>query len=115
MYLEIKENKLVLPKCEIEFKYKIYDTILIPDCIVILLDVPDNVKDDTNICAVNFNGKKLWSVQAVCEAYPKITGKSSYVGMKRLENGNISATNWVGMTYEISIKDGKILSSHFTK
>lgn len=115
MYLEVKDNKLILPKCEIEFEHLIYDYIVVPDCIILLIDSPADTDEVDNIQAVSFDGKKLWTVQSVTEILPDVTKPSAYVGMKLMENGNISATNWVGMTYEISIKDGKILSSHFTK
>lgn len=115
MYLEIKDNKLILPKCEIEFKYKIEDTILVPDCIVVMLDVPLDAKEMNNIQAFSLEGKKLWTVQSIKEVFPQVTKLSPYVGMRLMENGNISATNWIGMNYEISMKNGKILSSNFAK
>ena len=57
----------------------------------------------------------FWKVQPLSEFNPKITHFSPYVGMTVLENGNISATNFFGMNYEISYKDGKILSSKMVK
>lgn len=116
MYLEIKENKLILPGAQVEFKYKIYDRILVSDCIIVMLDVSPESDEVNNIHAVSIkDGKILWTVQPVNEAFPDISQTSPYVGMKLLENGNISATNWVGMNYEISVKDGKILSSNLAK
>ena len=40
---------------------------------------------------------------------------SSYVGMDLLPNGNISASNYVGMTYEVSAKNGFLLSGRMSK
>lgn len=116
MFLEIKENKLILPNAQIEFKYRIADNIIIPGCVVVMMGVPLNTDEVDNIQAISLNdGKLLWKVQSVKEYSPDVEETSPYVGMKLLKNGNISATNWFGMNYEISAKNGKILSSHLAK
>ena len=54
-------------------------------------------------------------MQSVAKAYPEITQFSPYIGMTLLESGNISATNYFGVNYEISIEDGSILSKRMVK
>jgi len=116
MEIKFEENKLYLPVSKISFKQKIESIIQIKGGVVVLLDVPMNDNENTNnIYALDFNGKKLWKVQPLSEAFPKIKKFSPYVGMTLLENGNISATNFFGMNYEISVKNGYILSSKMVK
>ena len=109
------DNVLTLPKKNVKFPFDIDSLIVFNGVFVVLLDIPND--DDTidNIFALNIDGKKLWRVQSVSKAYPNVTQFSPYIGMTLLENGNISATNYFGVNYEISIKDGSILKKRMVK
>lgn len=115
MDIKFEGNKLSLPFNKISFKHDIDNVIEAKGRIVVLLDIPND--DDTidNIFALDINGKKLWRVQPLKEYNSNITQFSPYVGIGLLENGNITATNYFGMSYEISIADGKILNATLTK
>ena len=115
MDIEFEENKLKLPFNKVSFKQNIDNVLESKGRIIVLLDIPND--DDTvdNIFALDINGKKLWRVQQLSDFNPNITKFSPYVGMSLLENGNISATNYFGMSYEISIVDGKILNGFLSK
>lgn len=115
MDISFVDNKLILPTSKIAFKYNIYSVAKIKGGVAVLLDIPSNVEVYENIYALDLNGKKIWKVQSVKEINPNIKRFSPYVGMSLLENGNISATTFYGLNYEISAKDGKILSSHMAK
>lgn len=115
MDISFVDNKLVLPTSKIAFKYNIYSVAKIKGGVAVLLDIPSDVEVYENIYALDLNGQKIWKVQSVKEINPNIKRLSPYVGMSLLANGNISATTFFGLNYEISAKDGKILSSHMAK
>lgn len=116
MDIKFEGNKLFLPASKIAFKYNIERIIQVKLGVIVLLDVPiDDEDNSNNIYTLDINGNKLWKVQHLREAFPKIQKFSPYVGMTLLDNGNISATNYFGMNYEISIKNGQILSSRMVK
>lgn len=109
------DNVLTLPNKTVKFPFDIDSMIVFNGVFVVLLDIPNEDNTIDNIYALNIDGKKLWKVQSVNKAYPNITKFSPYVGMSLLENGNISATNYFGMNYEISIENGTILSKRMVK
>jgi len=115
MDITFEGNKLTLPFNKISFKQNIDKILEAKGRIVVLLDIPND--DDTidNIFALDINGNKLWRVQSLKDYNSNITQFSPYVGINLLENGNISATNYFGMSYEISVTDGKILNATLTK
>lgn len=109
------DNVLTLPNKTVKFPFDIDSMIVFNGVFVVLLDIPNEDNTIDNIYAFNIDGKKLWKVQSVNKVYPNITKFSPYVGMSLLENGNISATNYFGMNYEISIENGTILSKRMVK
>ena len=109
------DNVLTLPNKNVKFPYNIDSMIVYNGTFVVLLDIPNEDNTIDNIFALDIEGKKLWRVQSVAKAYPDITQFSPYIGMSLLESGNISATNYFGVNYEISIEDGKILSKRMVK
>lgn len=113
--ITFNENKLVLPSKTIPFKYRIEQILETNLRVFVLLDIPDSVVDCENIYALTKSGDLVWIVQHVNRFNPKVTKFSSYVGMRLLPNGNISATNFFGMTYEISGKNGMLLSAKMSK
>ena len=115
MDIEFEKNKLKLPFNKIAFKQNIESVLETKGHVIVLLDIPND--DDTldNLFALDMNGKKLWRVQSLKDFNPNIIQCSPYVGVSLLENGNISATNYFGMSYEISINDGKILNGYLSK
>ena len=115
MDIKFEGNKLSLPFNKVAFKQNIDKILEIKGRVVVLLDIPND--DDTidNLFALDMNGKKLWRVQSLKDFNPEITQFSPYVGISLLENGNVSATNYFGMSYEISINDGKILNGYLSK
>lgn len=115
MDITFADNKLILPASKIAFKYRIYSIAKIKGGVAVLLDIPADEEVTENIYALDLNGQKIWKVQSVREFNPNIKHLSPYVGMSLLENGNISATTFFGLNYEISAKDGKILSSRMVK
>lgn len=115
MDIKFEGNKLSLPFNKVSFNQNIDMILEVKGRIIVLLDVPND--DDTidNVFALDINGKRLWRVQSLTSYNPNITQFSPYVGISELENGNISATNYFGMSYEISIEDGKILNGFLSK
>jgi len=115
MDIKFEENKLKLPFTKVSFKHNIDRILESKGRIVVLLDIPNDDDTINNIYALDINGKKLWRVQSLKEFNPNIAQFSPYVGISLLDNGNISATNYFGMNYEVSIEDGKILGAHLAK
>lgn len=115
MDIEFEGNKLKLPFNKVSFKQNIDRVLESKGRVIVLLDIPN--EDDTldNVFALDMTGKKLWRIQPLKEFNPEISQFSPYVGINLLENGNISATNYFGMNYEVSITDGKILNGHLSK
>lgn len=102
-------NKLLLPNTTVTFKHDIVSMYIYDDKVIVLIDEPPESPNYRNIAAVSLDGKPIWAVQSVTEAFPEIKSQSHFVGMYRLENGNISAANFFGVVFEISEKNGKIL------
>lgn len=115
MDIKFEENRLCLPSGNVSFKHNIDDILETKGKIIILVDIPNDDETVDNIFAMDINGKKLWRVQSLTNYNPDITQFSPYVGISLMENGNISATNYFGMSYEISIEDGKILGGQLSK
>ncbi len=115
MDITFEGNKLTLPFSKISFKQNIDKILEAKGRIIVLLDIPNDDETIDNIFALDINGKKLWRVQSLKEYNSNITQFSPYVGISLLENGNITATNYFGMSYEISVADGKILNATLTK
>ncbi len=109
------DNVLTLPNKSVKFPFNIDSMLVYNGVFVVLLDIPNEDNTIDNIFALDIDGKKLWRVQSVAKAYPEITQFSPYIGMTLLESGNISATNYFGVNYEISIEDGAILSKRMVK
>ena len=107
--IAFKGNELFLPNITVVFKHNIVSMYIYADKVVVLTDEPPESTNYKNIVAVSLDGKPVWAVQSVNEAYPEIQDQSHFVGMYRLENGNLSAANFFGLVFEISEKDGKIL------
>lgn len=112
----IDGKKLILSGKSLSFKFNIAQVYSVEDFFVVLLDIPDDItgKND-NIYAITGSGKPKWKVHVNSGINPEITLKSPFVGMSFLENGNISATSFYGINYEISVKDGSLLSSRLVK
>ena len=102
-------NKLFLQSKTVTFKHNIVSMYIYNDKVVVLIDEPPESPNYRNIAAVSLEGEPMWVVQSVTEAYPEIKTESHFVGMFRLENGNLSAANFFGVVFEISEKDGKIV------
>ena len=102
-------NKLFLQNKTLTFKHNIVSMYIYNDKVVVLIDEPPESPNYRNIAAVSLEGEPMWVVQSVTEAYPEIKTESHFVGMFRLENGNLSAANFFGVVFEISEKDGKIV------
>ena len=109
------DNVLTLPNKNVKFPFDIDSLLVYNGVFVVLLDIPN--EDDTidNIFALDIDGKKLWRVHSVSKVYPNVRQFSPYIGMTLSENGNVSATNFFGVNYEISIEDGSILSKRMVK
>ena len=112
--LKIQENKLYIGTKVLTYKYNISNILYISDKLIILFDIPENELLE-NIFAITTDGKVLWQVQHVMEAYPEIQKTSPFVGISLMENGNIAAANYYGLVFEISINSGKILSKQMGK
>lgn len=115
MDISFVDNKLILPTAKLSFKHNIYSVAKIKGGVAVLLDIPTNSQEVDNLYAIDLNGQKLWRVQSVKEFNPQITRLSPYVGITLLKNGNILATNFFGLSYEVSFKNGTLLSSRMTK
>lgn len=110
--IAFQDNKLLLPNKIITFNYNIANMFVYEDKVVVLIDEPLESSNYRNIAAISIDGKPLWIVQSVTDAYPEIKQQSHFIGMSRAENGNIFAANFFGIVYEISEKDGKILNKN---
>ncbi len=108
-FVAFQGKDLLLPNTTLTFEYNIVSMYIYADKVVVLIDEPPESPNYRNIVAVTLDGKPLWAVQSVTEAFPEIKSQSHFVGMHRLENGNISAANFFGVVFEISEKNGKIL------
>lgn len=113
--ITFEENKLILPTKTVPFRHKIEQILETDLRVFVLLDIPNDVDNNENIYCFTKTGDLVWLVQPVSMFNPNIKQFSPYVGMHLLENGNISATNFFGINYEVSARNGKILSSKMVK
>lgn len=112
----IDGKKLILPKKSVHFKFNIAQVYYDNGLYVVLLDIPDDVEGkNDNIYALTEDGEAKWKVHINQKINPDIKLTSPFVGMSVLDNGNISATSFYGLNYEISIEDGSLLSSRLVK
>lgn len=110
--VSFNDNYLYINSKAIKFEFPLLNAIVLADKVVVALDVPDDSDMLDNIIAFDFNGQPVWKVQAVNEKYPEIKNNSPFVGISKNDNGNVSASNYFGLNFEISAKDGKILSKN---
>lgn len=112
----IDGKKLILPKKSVNFKFNVAQVYSVKGFYVVLLDIPNEVQDkNDNIYALTEDGKPLWKVHVNPKINPDLKLSSPFVGMSFLSNGNISATSFYGINYEISVQDGSLLSSRLVK
>lgn len=111
---KINRNSLYVNGINVDFKYEIDNVKMCNRLLIILLDIPSNIKDINNVYAVDSLGNILWQVQDASTVY-SVINDVPYVGTRIIENDKIIVTNFNGVTYTIESSNGKIIDRGCTK
>ncbi len=108
--ITIRNNTLYLNNNLIYFDYSVESVIIHENKVLVLLDVPTNSNETSNIFLVNMNAEIVWRIQAVKDKYPQRKNTTPFVGISIINNSLI-ANDFFGLRYLISIKDGSIIDT----
>jgi hypothetical protein len=91
--------------------YKVQKEIQVGEVVIYLLDIPYNQIYNENVYSKIYGNESLnWTI----EKKRSETDNSPYVNIY-LSNNKLYAVNYDGWTEEIDIRNGKIITSKFTK
>jgi len=109
---DIKENKLVIKStgATISFSWPISKVLNINNIFVVLIDpLPDSCFNE-NVFGVSGSGCVIWTIEKRKHVYTD----SPYTSIIE-NNGKVEAFNWDGDYLLIEPKDGRVLSTRYSK
>lgn len=107
---EIRNGNLFLDNSKIDLPRKVEQALVVDDKVIYRFVVDGKNVSNRNVGALDFNGNTEWVIQEVnskldFKEYTKI----------RIENGELIASNWTGMSYKVSVESGNITPYKFFK
>lgn len=105
---KIQDNLLITNDFSLEFESKINLIEKVNDLFLVLLEVKKGTKDVDNLYGVDNNGKVIWRIQSVNDAFG-IVQNTPYVALKVLCADRAQVTSFFGMRFIFYIDSGKML------
>jgi len=91
--------------------HSVRDYVIYKDILIILLDVPLEVKSNTNVFAYDIDGNKLWQIENL---FPN-DNDCPYNLIKIDENELLHLYNWCGFIIKLDPITGEVKERRFTK
>lgn len=101
--IKINKNVLSIDKNIIKFNYDIRDIKMVDNQVIVLLSIPFDVDEPSNIYAVSVDCKIIWKVESL-----KPNGNNLPFENIFLNNGVLTATDFYGRRYFINTTNGMI-------
>lgn len=101
--IKINKNELSIDKNTIKFNYDIRDIKIVDNQVIVLLSIPFNVDETSNIYAISLKCKIIWKVENL-----KPNGNNLPFENIFINNGVLTATDFYGRRYFINITNGMI-------
>ena len=112
---KINKNVILVGGRQVQFEYEIMEVAEIGGFLVVLLDIPNEVKDVVdNVFGVNKVGQLSWQIQDLRESYPYLNDVP-YIGIRIDELNQIKAIKASGVFYYINPTNGKIIGHGSSK
>lgn len=109
--VQFRKNTLFINKKPLNFDFEVGNAFVCDNSnIVFLLMIPyDNNETLQNIYCLNKDCQFMWQVQSVKDAFSSLSDELPFEGMSLNDNGNISAYDFYGRSFEIDTLNGHIL------
>lgn len=101
--IKINKNELRIDKNIIKFSYDIREIKIVDNQVIVLLSIPYNVDETSNIYAVSLDCKIIWKVENL-----NTNGNSLPFDNMFLSNGVLTATDFYGRRFFINTTNGRI-------
>ncbi len=95
----------------VTFLYPIKECQTTDEVIVVVLNVPPNVRVTENVYGVSPGGQILWQIERT--PLMGTDGADRFVRVTPGDAGRVWVTNWNGYAAEVDVRSGKILSTEF--
>lgn len=107
-YINVVGNRLETNSFSKHFRGDIFMAKRIGEYIVVAVDETDDDERWNNIWAYDLNGNLVWRIQDK-ELFDGKINKVPYVGFRQISDSEIVVTNFSGLSYRVSLVDGKIV------
>ncbi len=102
-------NELVVENNKIVFDHNIRYVIEVNDTLIILLEIPNNIRYLNNVFGINKNGEIKWRIQSVGDVFPL---KNQLPFENLMVNGtDVFVSDFYGRRFSLNPTNGEILSS----
>jgi ADP-glucose pyrophosphorylase len=109
--MRIEDNKIIFDDSKtFECIYPIKDHVVYEnDIVIVMLDVPMNIRYDANVLAFNSEGE-IWQIE---EQFKK---DDCFFNMMKIDENNLlHLYNWCGFVFKLDPLTGTVLDRIFTK
>lgn len=110
MALQYKDKTVYFTTKPVVFQFEIGDLLELDDCVVVRLSIPADNETRRNVFAMQKDAKLIWQIESSLKKYPEINVELPYENISLLENGNVSVSDFFGRTFEVDIKNGKLIN-----
>ncbi|WP_430885869.1 hypothetical protein [Fusibacter sp. JL216-2] len=107
MNVTIDNNKIIVGENECRFDHPILDYVHSDGVYIVVLNIPKGTKEIDNVYGVNENGKLIWKIQSVTDAFG-IAENTPYISIRIDESDSVVVNNFFGMRYEVDPSDGTL-------
>lgn len=104
---QMNDNQIEINHQKYEFEYNIKRVMQYRERYIVLLDIPGDKNDINNLYCLDGQAKLLWQAEDLETIYPG----ADHMPYEQagIVDGFISAWDFIGRTYKISIDTGKIV------
>ena len=107
------DNELVVENNKIVFVHNIRYVIEVNDTLIVLLEIPNNIRHLNNVFGIKRNGEIKWHIQSVGDVFPV---KNQLPFDNLMANGtDVYVSDFYGRTFSFNPINGEILSSDVVK
>jgi len=115
MTLKYEDKTVYFTSQPVVFKFEVGDIIETDELVVVRLNIPADNNTRCNVFALQKDAKFIWQIESSLKVYPEINVELPYENMALLDNGNISVSDFFGRTFEVNIKNGKLINFNVSR
>lgn len=102
-------NELVVEKNKIVFDHNIRYVMEINDTLIVLLEIPNNIRYLNNVFGINRNGEVKWRIQSVGDVFP-VKNQLPFENLMVIGT-DVFVPDFYGRRFSLNPTNGEILSS----